>query len=80
MIRSAAGRRIVDHLPKDRVLTETDGPYVKGAAGPALPADVRLVINYLSTHWSISTQDVEDQIATTFKRLVGGKNSGEPPA
>ena len=35
MIRSDKGQRIIARIPRDRVLTETDGPYVKiGFAQP----------------------------------------------
>lgn len=44
MMRSANGRRIADLLPPDRVLTETDGPFVQVGGRQARPADVATVV------------------------------------
>ncbi|WP_020179957.1 Qat anti-phage system TatD family nuclease QatD [Methylopila sp. M107] len=40
MLRSAKHRKLVAELPADRLLTETDGPFVRRADQPVRPRDV----------------------------------------
>lgn len=56
MIKSASGRRIVDSIPPDRVLTETDGPYVQVAGRRAVPGDVIQVVQYLAAQWAVQEE------------------------
>jgi TatD DNase family protein len=44
MIRSQSGQRLLREIPGDRILTETDGPFVKVGSGPARPSDVAVEI------------------------------------
>jgi TatD DNase family protein len=75
MIRSQKGKLIISSLPKDRVLTETDGPYVKIGNQPAEPSDVKYVISFLSEAWKISEEEVISQIYANFTRVIGQPNS-----
>src|SRR5688572_27935197 len=40
MISSVKGREIIKQIPRDRLLTESDGPFVKASGRPARPSDV----------------------------------------
>jgi len=51
MTRSNSGNRIIERIPRDRLLTETDGPFVKVNELPAMPRDVQGVIDYLANSW-----------------------------
>ena len=68
MIDTKSGREVISWLPKERVLTETDGPYVKLGRHPAEPADVRMVVESLASLWSISVKDAEAQIHHNFEK------------
>jgi TatD DNase family protein len=46
MLKSANGKKIIQLLPQDRVLTETDGPFVSIHDTPCKPKDVILVLEY----------------------------------
>lgn len=70
MTRSKSGIATISHLPRDRVLTETDGPHVRVGNRPAEPTDVREVLAYLGTTWEISTAEAEDLVASNFARLT----------
>jgi len=37
MVRGASGRRIIEQLPKESVLPETDGPFVKNGTVLYMP-------------------------------------------
>jgi TatD DNase family protein len=62
MINSINGQRIINIIPRNRLLTETDGPFTEINKRKCHPADVGAVINYLSYSWGEKTQYVIDNI------------------
>lgn len=72
MIRSEKGRQIIASIPPEKVLTETDGPFVQIGNRIAEPADVETVIRYLATQWSRSFEEVMRQIQSNFTNLING--------
>lgn len=70
MIYTKHGRKIVEKLPLDRVLTETDGPFVKMKGYTAYPKDVSLVENYLSEIWQMNKYDTSKNIKNNFYKLM----------
>lgn len=70
MTRSQAGRRIIERIPHDQILTETDGPYCKCGSRAAVPWDVLSVEEHLSVVWGTTVKTVSDQIASNFRRLL----------
>lgn len=70
MVNSPNGKKIVEVLPKDRVLTETDGPFVKIGTRSAIPSDVSLVEDYLSSVWQMERYEVRAKIKTNFFQLI----------
>jgi TatD DNase family protein len=70
MIISPNGRRIVSALPHDRILTETDGPFVKIRGRVAEPGDVVLVERGLSELWNSSEAEVRAQLDANFRVLI----------
>ena len=70
MIRAEKGKKIVERVSPERILTETDGPYVKVNDRAAEPKDVKLILEYLKVIWSKSFEDVEKRIYLNFKALI----------
>ncbi len=70
MVKSKKGQEIVERIPPERILTETDGPYVKIKGRPAEPGDVILVILYLKDVWNTSLEKVEKKIHQNFNMLI----------
>ncbi len=70
MIRSRNGLQITASLPPDRVLTETDGPFVRVGSRVAEPTDVRLVEEGLARVWNMSLMEVRSIVADNFRRLI----------
>lgn len=77
MIKSEKGQRLIKGLPIDRVLTESDGPFVSMGGRRAVPADVREVIKFLAAAHGRTIDDVDAVIAVNFKR-AGGEQSSSP--
>lgn len=73
MIKSSKGVKIIERAGKDHILTETDGPYVSIGGRPAEPADVGLVVNFLSKLWQCPYAEAEIQIENTFREVSGRK-------
>lgn len=75
MLRSQKGSRLIHGLPRDRVLTETDGPYVAVGARPAGPADVPGLVRDLAGAWSCDREEVRERIwanmAALYRRAKG---------
>lgn len=61
MIRSKKAAALIERLPRDRVLLETDGPFARIASRPARPVDLAGVLHHLSGLWQTS----EDQTMAT---------------
>jgi len=70
MLRSKNGRGLVADMPRDRVLTETDGPFAKRVKRPLMPTDVREAIVDLAQQWSVTEAEVDAQLNNNLKELL----------
>ena len=70
MLHSQAGRALVLQMPRDRVLTETDGPFVQDGAGPATPTTVKTTVRGLAELWGQSPDDVQTTTLDNFRFLL----------
>lgn len=70
MLSSDRARLLVSKIPKDRILTETDGPFVMCGKKPIQPASVLPVINRLSAIWGEPEENVQYQIFENLKNLL----------
>jgi len=70
MVQTEKGKLLIEKVPRNRILSETDGPYVKIAGRQALPPDVRIVIKGLSSLWNTTEGEVQQQIQDNFETLT----------
>ncbi len=63
MTLSENGRKIISKIPKELVLTESDSPYIENS-------DIKVVHCYLSNIWNVSEEEVEQKIASNFKKIL----------
>jgi TatD DNase family protein len=70
MINGAKGRDLVAKMPRDRLLTETDGPFVQIDGQPAYPWDSNLVGKALASIWDVPEQNVEMQLLSNLRHLA----------
>lgn len=70
MLHSTNGCKIIAKIPRDRLLTETDGPFVKIEDKIVTSQDISLVQKYLNSLWSCSYEDVERQIKENFNQAL----------
>lgn len=71
MTRSATGRALLRHLPRDRVLTETDGPFAQESGRPLKSEDTGAMAAALADAWGISEATATDQLLANLRRLSG---------
>jgi len=69
MVRSRTGRRIIEALPRERVVTETDGPYTRIGGRAAEPRDVPRLVAELSRVWGLTPDEARTSIYTAMARL-----------
>lgn len=72
MLRSASHRALVTKLPTDRLLTETDGPFVEHGGRPIRPPDVVTTVAELAVIHGTTTQDMGRTILSNLSALVDG--------
>lgn len=70
MIHSIRGRKLIERIPINRILTESDGPFVTVKNNIIKPADIACVLEYLANLWQISYIEVERLISRNFFGLV----------
>lgn len=70
MVKSKSGQLIIKRIPQSHVLTESDGPFIENNGGPVKPQDIQKVLHYLATDWNTSFEQVEEIIASNFRRLL----------
>jgi TatD DNase family protein len=62
MLRSQSGRRLVGAISSERILTESDGPYVRIGDRPAIPQDIHSVVEGLASVWNVSGDTAHDRV------------------
>ncbi|KAA9340119.1 Qat anti-phage system TatD family nuclease QatD [Adhaeribacter soli] len=70
MASSVKGKRLILNIPSDKLLTETDGPFIEVERKPALPSDVVLTLEKLATMRDISIDSQRSIIFNNFKSLL----------
>lgn len=70
MLCSKKGRSLVEAMPRDRVLTESDGPFASHKGRPAVPWDVHDAVLGLAAMWRISQQETEEQVVLNLRMLL----------
>jgi TatD DNase family protein len=70
MLGSSKGRRLVELMPVDRVLTETDAPFAQLHGKPLMPWDVQLAYAHLAKIWGLSEPEVVIRLRENLKALL----------
>lgn len=70
MVRSKSGQALIERMDPDRVLTETDGPFVTLGKHPATPPDVSVAVRYLAEVWRMDEDEAARRILSTLRRVL----------
>ena len=70
MLRSERGRAIARGIPSERLLTETDGPFVLERDRPATPLTIPSVVRTLAVVRSVSSGELTATLSRNLRELV----------
>lgn len=72
MLASRSGNALVAAMPRDRVLTESDGPFVKTSGTQASPLSIRALVSVLARFWDVSPKDAAATVRKNFDIVQDG--------
>lgn len=72
MLRTEKGRALIAALPRDRVLTESDGPFARVGSKQFEPSDMRWLVSELSQRWHCEPEVVRASVYDNFAALYAG--------
>lgn len=70
MLAGSKGRSLAAAIPRDRILTETDGPFASINGEAANPWDADLAVPTLSELWEMPADGVRHQLGQNLRKLV----------
>lgn len=70
MVRGKRFNDLIALIPPERLLLETDGPFVKMGTRNAVPADTITVVQALATLWRTSQEQAAQKLFDNFRRLL----------
>jgi TatD DNase family protein len=71
MLAGVKGRELVRRMPRERILTESDGPFARVDGAPALPWHVETASRTLAEMWSASHTEVKQTLIRNLADLLG---------
>lgn len=75
MLRSKRGRALISDIPPDRLLTETDGPFVEVNGLQAVPSDARYIVEGVARLWSVEPSRAALTILSNFRNMVDARRN-----
>lgn len=70
MLRGERGRSLAALMPRDRVLTESDGPFAHVDGAPLMPWQIDEAIRQLAALWALSPEQAEQMTHTNLRALT----------
>jgi TatD DNase family protein len=70
MLANVRGLELIARIPKQRVLTETDGPFVRSGASPAEPGNIPSVVLALARAWRVDEGEARETIRSNWNALI----------
>ncbi|WP_370223648.1 MULTISPECIES: Qat anti-phage system TatD family nuclease QatD [Hyphomonas] len=69
MLRSNRGRALVEKMPRDRILLETDGPFAQPDGVPLMPWQATDCIPALGRIWKMQNDQTNEQLLKNLRHL-----------
>ena len=70
MLSTSTGRALIELAPKDRVLTETDAPFIESFGRQIKAGDVMPVLEAISAQWGTTMDDTRGRIFANAQRVL----------
>jgi len=78
MTRSQSGQRVLAELPKERVITETDGPWAKLGGRACRPADMPGLVTALARIWSEEPEAARQRVIANMAAMAAAARTTLP--
>ncbi len=75
MLRSKCGMELARRMPRARVLTESDGPFVQIGGRAVFPWEVVIAVDALAGVWGSDTASIEQILEDNLSNLLGGPST-----
>jgi TatD DNase family protein len=69
MLEGEKGRTIASRIPRDRILTESDGPFAQIKGVTVMPWEVEVAVKKLGELWSLSFEDARATVHQNLRVL-----------
>lgn len=76
MLQSSKGRTLAARMPRERILTESDGPFAQISKRTLLPWDTDIAEFELAAIWNMTHEETTAHLHANLKKLVGGGACG----
>ena len=73
MISGAKGRELIKSIPPDKILTESDGPFVKVDENPASPLDTQKTVIKLAELFKFDSVQMKSKIYQNFRNIYSNQ-------
>jgi TatD DNase family protein len=70
MVRSDKTRDTIAKIPRDMVLTETDGPFIEMESRQIVPGDIQIAEDALAETWGTDSSVVRNTVMQNYQRLM----------
>lgn len=70
MLEKPKGRELVQSLPTDRLLTETDGPFIEEGGRPIGPGQVQVALRQLANTLAIPLDETRELVVDNLVELI----------
>jgi TatD DNase family protein len=70
MLRNPKSRTLVERLPLDRLLTETDGPFIERNGRPLRPRNIPATVDALATLRNISLDKMKSTLVQNLRAML----------
>jgi TatD DNase family protein len=77
MLASEKGRALTARMPRERVLTESDGPFAQLNGEAVMPWHVEKAIGELSQIWSLPSKEVDQNIHRNLQSLLAKHSAAD---
>jgi len=70
MVATESSLRLIKEMPRNRILLETDGPFVTVENRPAVPSDTLIVVERLAEEWAVAPAEASELLFGNFRQLL----------
>lgn len=70
MFYTAKGTSLIKRMPRDRILTESDSPFVTVGGKIVMPWSISEHLKQLGSHFAITASEVSELVNANFRRLL----------